>query len=290
MPNPLSDPLPDTVTQHLDWLAGRELSESTTRQRQAVLHRLTAHAGIVDPLEATREQVEAWYAATAGKDRSTRRTEIMHAKQYYRWAIRFDLRTDDPTRRITPPKVKSYKPRPISESALALAMAAASGDVLVIVACGALAGLRAAEIARLRWSDLDHDAGVIHVVGKGRKPRVVPLGAALAAILAAHRPLGGPVYVLARHDRGGLAPAVARRGHQSPARVSQLWSEFARPLGITASLHQARHRFATILLQRTKDLRLVQECMGHSSPSITAIYTYVIYDQAAHDAIDGLAL
>jgi len=147
---------------------------------------------------------------------------------------------------------------------------------------------------------------------------VVPLSSRLAAILADYRRYGGPVYVLARRDGPECTPARARLaaacrhgdagaadraredlrlalsgaqqpGPQSPARVSQLAGEHLRGCGIDVELHTLRHRFGMVLLARSKDLRLVQECLGHSSPAITAVYTAIWYDDEARRAVEDVA-
>src|SRR5712691_2198315 len=143
-------------------------------------------------------------------------------------------------------------------------------------------GLRVSELAGLALDDVDAATGTVRVIGKGRKERIVPFGAkaarALDAYLAARGgPARGPLFVSAR----GRALGVRS--------IYELVRQRARASGITrrVSPHTLRHTFATHLLDRGADLRLIQDLLGHSRLSTTQRYTHVgsaqlmkIYDKA----------
>jgi len=143
-------------------------------------------------------------------------------------------------------------------------------------------GLRVSELAGLALDDVDAATGTVRVIGKGRKERIVPFGAkaarALDAYLAARGgPARGPLFVSAR----GRALGVRS--------IYELVRQRARASGITrrVSPHTLRHTFATHLLDRGADLRLIQDLLGHSRLSTTQRYTHVgsaqlmkIYDNA----------
>jgi integrase/recombinase XerC len=146
-------------------------------------------------------------------------------------------------------------------------------------------GLRLAELVSLNLGDVDAADRTVRVVGKGSKARIVPVGKqALAALhdwLAVRLDLARP---------GELALFLSRRGSRvSPRTVQQRVSEWAKRQGAPTGVypHMLRHSFATHVLESSRDLRAVQEMLGHASLSTTQIYTHLdfqhlaeIYDQA----------
>lgn len=121
-------------------------------------------------------------------------------------------------------------------------------------------GLRRAEVAAINRADLTYDhtgAGWLEIHGKGDKPRMVPLADDLA------RAVDGT------DDPGGWLFPNGHGGHLSPAHVGKLVAA-ALPAGVT--MHQLRHRFATLAYATSHDLFAVQRLMGHSSPTITQRY------------------
>jgi integrase/recombinase XerC len=98
---------------------------------------------------------------------------------------------------------------------------------------------------------------------KGPHERMVPMSAfVLGELLGSGLPAAG--WMFTRQDR--------RRGPNTPHRVGQLANAYLRDCGIAATLHQLRHRFGTQTYQSTRDLRAVQELMGHAKPETTAGY------------------
>jgi len=254
------------LDDHLSWCRQRELADSTLRQRRARLAQLAGWCGLADPVEASRERVEGRWGSTTHLGRYTRRGYLVHARQFYRWALVMDVRADDPTVRIRAPKAKKYLPRPVPESALRRVIESAAGDVLVIIALAAFAGLRAREIALLRWEDVGRDEMELRITeqaGKGRRPRVAPLSPMLAAVLLAHGPAaGGLVYVLARRRWRPECPV-------SPAVVSQKARRHLDACGVSLPLHSCRHRFATAFYEAADhDLLLLAKVLGHASAAI----------------------
>ena len=146
-------------------------------------------------------------------------------------------------------------------------------------------GLRLAELVGLNLGDVDAADRTVRVLGKGSKARVVPVGKqALAALkdwLAVRAELARP---------GELALFVGRRGERvSPRTVQKRVNEWAKRQGAPTGVHphMLRHSFATHVLESSRDLRAVQEMLGHASLSTTQIYTHLdfqhlasVYDQA----------
>lgn len=130
-------------------------------------------------------------------------------------------------------------------------------------------GMRISELVGLDINDVDFISGIIKVMGKGRKERVVPVGeAALSAIRN---------YLNKRKKQSG-ALFLSRRGKRITARgVRDVVGKYIRLTGLkkAVSPHTFRHSFATHLLDRGADLRTVQELLGHVNLSTTQIYTHL---------------
>jgi integrase/recombinase XerC len=140
-------------------------------------------------------------------------------------------------------------------------------------------GLRLAELVGLDLGDLDLNDRTVRVTGKGSKTRIMPVGAQAVAALR-----------LWLRERAGLAAAdetavfVGQRGRRLGARAVQLLvARHARAQGLPANVHPHlfRHSFATHLLESSRDLRAVQELLGHASISTTQIYTHLDFQHLA---------
>lgn len=272
-------PSPDPVARHLAWCEHRELSPGTIRGRASTLRRLRAYLNThhgVELLAATPAALEAWQLSlTCGE--AGRRTLVLHARAFYRWAADRDLAEPRLIRELVVPRVPPRLPRPIPPADLARALATAPRRIRPWLLLAALAGLRACEIATLRAEDLDLANHSAYIRGKGRQERVIALGTGLVGLLEELR--------LPR--RGWLFPALHPRGpqrgepmpgiHVSPGQVSHIASAFLRDTG-TTSLHTLRHRCATDLYRESLDLMLVRDYLGHSTTQVTEVYAKV----AAH--------
>jgi len=132
-------------------------------------------------------------------------------------------------------------------------------------------GLRVSELCGLTGGDLDLGTGLVRVLGKGSKERVVPVGDAAVAAVRAYLDLRGA-------PARGAPLLLAARGGALHARAVQLMLKKKLALaGLPADLtpHKLRHACATHLLSNGADLRLVQEQLGHASLSTTQIYTHL---------------
>jgi integrase/recombinase XerC len=141
-------------------------------------------------------------------------------------------------------------------------------------------GLRVSELSNCQLSDLDLSAGLITVVGKGRKTRVLPIGR--KAIIAIREWLTIRSDFLKADTANWLF--LSERSSRFTERGIQLALESqARRIGIAQHLHPhlLRHCFASHLLESSQDLRAVQELLGHASISTTQIYTHLDYQHLA---------
>lgn len=203
----------------------------------------------------------AWLDSRPTISPRTRYCDISHLAAFYKWAITEDLIDRDPTVKITRPKVHVGLPRPIATADLRIAIdQAPTAELRAMLKLAAYEGMRCFEIAQMQASDLldTHDPPLILIHGKGGKERLVPLHADALAALRGH--------------------GVRSYGHvfgPYPAwKVSHMIRTHLHECDVRASAHQLRHWFATSTYAASDgDLRMVQDLLGHSSPSTTAIYT-----------------
>jgi integrase/recombinase XerD len=140
-------------------------------------------------------------------------------------------------------------------------------------------GLRASELVGLDISDVDLDEGLIRVLGKGSKERIVPAGRMARNALDAYMRVGRPS--LARplrtvRDSGSALFLNTRGSRLSRQAVHTIVRSYGARVGIESlHPHTLRHSFATHLLEGGADLRALQEMLGHSDISTTQIYTHV---------------
>jgi len=217
-------------------------------------------------LEVTHDDIEAWLAARPHDiSPRTRSSYITYLSTFYKWAIVEELTDRNPVDRVIRPKLPELLPRPIATPDLAMAVELADPRMRLFLCLGAYQGLRAHEIAKAAIEDfqLYVDPPMLRVLGKGRRERVVPLAAETERALRAYgMPRRGPLFPC--HE-GCSEPIRA-------ATVTKYVARYLRSLGIEATCHQLRHWFATELQAATGDLRITQELLGHSDPSITARY------------------
>jgi len=234
-------------------------SPNTVRRRRLTLSRFARHLGGVDDLlTATDFEIDRWLSSLTKASPQSRGHYLGDLARFYGWAKRWRLITTNPTLEMERPSRPKRKPRPISTSDLAMAIEMADPRMRVILLLAAFSGLRVCEIAALDARDVDWDHNVIVVAGKGDKERTVPIHPLVAAELASRR-------------EGPIVPST-RGGHLRPITITILVSVHMRGLGIPATAHRLRHWFGTGTYEACRDLRVVQELLGHESPQTTAGY------------------
>jgi integrase/recombinase XerC len=142
-------------------------------------------------------------------------------------------------------------------------------------------GLRISELMRLSWSDWDTHHHVVHVVGKGNKERICPIGKIASDVLRQYR------HVLTQTGYSGKWIFPGKKDQPlSPRTVQLRLKKILAHAGLPEDLspHKLRHSYATHLLDEGADIRVVQELLGHASLSTTQVYTHVTLDRlrAAH--------
>ena len=236
-----------------------------------------------DLTAAGRGELLAFMASrvqAGARPRSTAR-QLSSFRRFYRHLVREGALREDPTAQIAMPKVGRSLPRSLTEEEVeALLAAPAVSDPLghrdrTMLEVLYATGLRVSELVSLRLSEVNLNQGVIRIVGKGDRERLIPLGE--EAVQWVQQFLQGPrVEILLERQTDYLFPT--RRGDRMTRQAFwHIIKRYARKAGIQKELspHTLRHAFATHLLNHGADLRVVQMLLGHSDLSTTQIYTHV---------------
>lgn len=256
----------DAINDYVAWMRQRSLAPGLVNRRASFLR--AAEHGIGRPLlQAQPAELTVFIHSERQRGLSDATLYVYsgHLRAFYSWAIAHNYTRRNPMLSAATPRRPKYLPRPIADGPLGMALMTADDRTRVVLMLAALAGLRAVEIARLRREDvLEHmDPPAIVVHGKGDKPRIVSLSVTLLRELRRYGlPKRGPVV---RRLDGKLS-------HVSPSLVSSVANKHLHQLGIPDTLHSLRHFAGTTLYQQTRDIRLVQETLGHASPAQTAQY------------------
>jgi len=274
------------VEQFLDaqWME-RGLSENTLAAYRNDLNGLAAWlSGRGGGLVAARREDLLGYLServiNGARPRTTARL-LSSLRRFYRYLVREGRLSGDPTVRIDSPRIGRPLPDSLSEEEVeTLLDAPAVGEALglrdramleLLYACG----LRVSELVNLTMEQIDLTQGVVRLMGKGSKERLVPLGEEAVDWLQRYIAQSRPELAAGASAR---ALFITRRGKAMTRQA--FWyrlRHYAVKSGINKALspHTLRHAFATHLLNHGADLRVVQMLLGHSDLSTTQIYTHV---------------
>jgi integrase/recombinase XerD len=232
--------------------------------------------------EADEQALTAYLAARHPSTRaSTANRRLASLRRFYRWALREGRIDADPTLRLAGVRRPARFPNTISEAQVDALLAAPQGDSPHALRDRAMletlyaAGLRVSELIGLRMVELSLADGLVRVIGKGSKERVVPIGETARAALADYLKRGRSALLAGRSCEAVFV--TARGSAMSRQMFWKLIRRYAQRAGIEAPLspHGLRHAFATHLLNHGADLRVVQLLLGHADISTTQIYTHV---------------
>lgn len=202
-------------------------------------------------------------------------------KRYFRWALREHLVTADPTLRLQSARQPLRVPKSLSERQVEALLAAPETDTALGLRDRAMlelmygSGLRVSELVGLKSVHLGLAEGVLRVVGKGSKERIVPFGEEAHGWLV--RYLGEARAAILGGQASDALFVTARGGAMTRQAFWLLVKKYARDAEILVPLspHTLRHAFATHLLNHGADLRAVQMLLGHADIGTTTIYTHV---------------
>lgn len=225
--------------------------------------------------------------AAAGLSASSRARALAAIRGLHAFCLDERGATRDPTAEVEGPRVPEGVPRALSEAEVERLLRAIVGDGprarrdRAILELLYATGIRISELAGLSLGDLDTAGGVVRVLGKGSKERIVPVGRFALAALAAWLGPGGRGQIAAGKQTGRLdaqALFISTRGRRMSRQA--VWSVVniaARRVGMADRVtpHVLRHSFATHLLDHGADIRVVQELLGHASITTTQLYTKV---------------
>jgi integrase/recombinase XerD len=279
-PDPLLDEFSDTLWLE-DGLARNTLdSYRRDLSRFAIWLRETRGAGLLEVAHADLLAYLAHRYQAKARPSSTARL-LSSLKRFYQFALRQGKLEADPTLNIDAPKRPRSLPQSLTEQDVERLLAAPRletplglrdrGMLEVLYA----SGLRVSELVTLKMAQLSHDMGVVRILGKGSKERLVPVG---EVALDWVRRYVGEARALLLAERQSDALFVTARGDAMTRQAFwHLIKRYAAQAGIHTPIspHTLRHAFATHLLNHGADLRVVQLLLGHADISTTQIYTHV---------------
>jgi integrase/recombinase XerD len=214
------------------------------------------------------------------KPRSTAR-QLSSFRRFFRYIMREGMRDNDPTTDIEMPRIGRSLPKTLSEDEVDALLNAPNTDEPLGHRDRAMlellyaTGLRVSELINLKQSQINFNQGVLRIVGKGDRERLIPLGEEAQRWLRNF--IDGPrMEILLERQTDYLFPT--RRGDRMTRQAFwHIIKRYAEKGGIRKKMspHSLRHAFATHLLNHGADLRVVQLLLGHSDLSTTQIYTHV---------------
>lgn len=277
----------DVIEQFLDalWIE-RNLAQNTLASYRLDLQALAAWlqhhdrslltADAADLQSFLAERVEGGYKASS----SARLLSAM--RRLFQYLYREKQREDDPSALLAAPKLPQRLPKDLSEAQVDRLLQAPATEEPIQLRDKAMlellyaTGLRVTELVSLSLSDVSLRQGVVRVIGKGNKERLVPLGEEAVYWIEQFIEYGRP-WLMNGQTSDVLFPS--NRAQQMTRQT--FWHRikyYATLAGIDSeklSPHVLRHAFATHLLNHGADLRVVQMLLGHSDLSTTQIYTHV---------------
>jgi len=247
------------------------LSRNTISSYRADLEQLARRTKLLEVGEA---DLFGFLASRRGRASSMARL-VSSLKRFYRYCVRERRIAADPTLKLDPPKRAPRFPSTLSEADVAALLAAPKVSTALGLRDRAMletlyaTGLRVSELVRLKTFEVNLDAGVLRVMGKGSKERLVPLGEEavewIARYLKERKAAADALFLTARG---------AGMTRQAFWHLIRRYGARAIP-GKKLSPHVLRHAFATHLINHGADLRVVQLLLGHADISTTQIYTHV---------------
>ena len=258
----------------------RNTLDAYRRDLIALVHWLAPHCKGL--LQVQETDLQAYFAYRHAQTRATtanRRLTVF--KRFFGWALRERLVAQDPTLRLQAARQPLRVPKTLSQAQVEALLAAPDVGTPLGLRDRAMlelmyaSGLRVSELVALKTWHLGMNEGVLRVLGKGSKERLVPFGEVARQWLERYLQEARSA-ILAGQQTDDLF-VTARGAGMTRVMFWMLVKKYAGLAGITAPLspHTLRHAFATHLLNHGADLRVVQLLLGHADISTTTIYTHV---------------
>lgn len=274
----------ETIDRFLDalWME-RGVSENTLSAYRSDLQKyvLWLDKNKCQMIVAEESHVRNYLASMRGRTARTMARHLSSIRRLYSYLVREGMMKHDPSARIEAPKIGRSLPKSLTETEVEeLLKAPDTGTSLglrdrTMLEILYAAGLRVSELISLQLGQVNLRQGVVRVLGKGSKERLVPLGEEAVEWLTRYQQ-NARVEILGQKISDALFP-TKRGDAMSRQAFWYLIKRYAVIAGInkTISPHVLRHAFATHLLNHGADLRVVQMLLGHSDISTTQIYTHV---------------
>jgi len=256
------------------------LAKNTLEAYRRDLALLAAHLKGRGLAQAREQDLFAFLAVRGGKATSAARM-LSTLKRFYRYGLRERHVKADPTLKLDPPKRAPRFPKTLSEADVDALLAAPDAGTSRGLRDRAMlevlyaSGLRVSELVGLKTFEANLDAGVVRVLGKGSKERLVPLGEEAVAWVQRYLADARPALLKKKSsDALFITDRGAGMTRQAFWHLLRRHGRRAIP-GKRLSPHVLRHAFATHLINHGADLRVVQMLLGHADISTTQIYTHV---------------
>lgn len=295
--------LPLDVEEFLTWLAAEKGRSANTlvsyrRDLRAYCAWLVSIGRPLDEVGPADLDAYVGVLRSRGLSAASVKRATVAVRSLHRFRAEEGLAAVDPAAGLETPRVPAGLPKALGEAEVTSLLDAVIGDdpiarrdrALLEVLYGT--GARISEVCALRLGDVDLDAGLLRLFGKGSKERVVPLGRharmALVAWLSAEGRGSLAPERFARRDDADAVFLNARGGRLGRQGAWGVVRRYGRAVGLEDRLspHVLRHSCATHMLDHGADIRAVQELLGHASISTTQVYTMVSTERlfAVYDA------
>lgn len=261
-------------------------TEAGYRRDLAKLQRFCLNMGLTDWARFNQHDARSFTTELRRQGLSPRSIQraLSSSRGFFRFLMKQRLTAINPFTGAAAPKAEKRLPKAMSVDQVNLLVAVAAKHPLAIRDRAVMelfysSGLRLSELVALDLKQIDLTSGLVRVLGKGNKERVVPVGKpALAAVTEwlPHR------AAMAAHDQQALF--VSSRGTRISRRAVQQRIQFwALRQGLDSRVHphMLRHSFATHVLESSGELRAVQEMLGHANIGTTQVYTHLDFQHLA---------
>jgi len=273
-------------------LLERTLSKNSVaaylRDVEKLISYFTIREITLSPSEVTTAQLEdfIFWINELGLEANSQARLISGLKAFYKYLLIEDIISDDPTALLEGPRLRRKIPEVLHYDEIQAMMATIDlsqphgvrnrAMLETLYACG----LRVSELINLRLSNIYFDLGLIKVIGKGNKERLIPIGQEAQKHIGLYREGVRKLQNNIHLDHENILFLNRRGKGLSRVMVFMVIKEAAKTAGIEkpVSPHTFRHSFATHLIEGGADLRAVQDMLGHESITTTEIYTHLDTD------------